>query len=135
MKILKPEARPSRPGNPDYFTGAVWLDEIIVNPAPSHLKAYRVAFNPGARTAWHTHPFGQTLHVLAGTGLIQVEGQHPQIIRPGDTVSILPNELHWHGATPTHTMSHLALQESDETGNDAVWLQQVTDEQYLANPS
>ncbi|WP_213805803.1 cupin domain-containing protein [Granulicella sp. dw_53] len=135
MKILKPEDRPTRPGNPEYFTGSVWLDEVIVNQPPSRLKAFRVSFTPGARTAWHTHPVGQTLHVLAGTGLIQLQGQPVQIIRPGDTVSILPNELHWHGASPNHTMTHLALQEADEAGTDAVWSQQVTDEEYLATPA
>src|SRR5258708_1293720 len=135
MKILRPEAYPSRPGNPPYLTGSLWLDEIIATPAPPRLKALRVSFSPGPRTAWHTHPVGQTLHVLAGTGLIQLQGHAPQLIRPGDTVSILPGELHWHGATPTHTMTHLALQETDDTGSDAVWFQQVTDEEYIANPS
>jgi quercetin dioxygenase-like cupin family protein len=132
MKIFTPESRPSKPVNPAYFTGTVYLDEIISNAAPSHLKAFRVSFSPGARTAWHTHPVGQTLHVLSGTGLVQLKGQAIQIIRAGDTVSILPGELHWHGATSTQTMVHLALQESDDVGTDAVWLEKVTDEEYAA---
>ncbi|CAN5656037.1 cupin domain-containing protein [soil metagenome] len=130
MKIFTPESRPSKPVNPDYFTGTVFLDEIISNAAPSHLKVFRVSFLPGARTAWHTHPVGQTLHVLSGTGLVQLKGQPIQIIRAGDTVSILPGELHWHGATSTQTMVHLAMQESDDAGTDAVWLDKVTDEEY-----
>jgi quercetin dioxygenase-like cupin family protein len=131
MKIFTSESRASKTGNPAYFTGAVWLDEVVANAAPSRLKALRVSFAPGARTAWHTHPLGQTLHVLAGTGLVQLAGQAPQLMRTGDTVSILPNEVHWHGATATQTMTHLAMQETDETGTDAVWLLQVTEEEYV----
>jgi len=130
MNIFTPESRPTRIGPAAWFTGTVWMDQITANPAPSHLVAVRVSFAPAARTAWHTHPLGQTLHVLTGVGLIQLHGQPPQVIRPGDTVSILPNELHWHGATPTHNMSHLAIQESDDSGIDVVWLEQVTEEEY-----
>jgi quercetin dioxygenase-like cupin family protein len=130
MKIYTSDSRPSRVANPAYFSGSVWLDEVVTNAAPSRLKAVRVTFAPGGRTAWHTHPFGQTLYVTAGTGVVQLQGQAPQLIRVGDTVSILPNEVHWHGATATQTMTHLAMQEADEAGTDAVWLQLVSEEEY-----
>jgi quercetin dioxygenase-like cupin family protein len=130
MKILSSEARASRKGPEAWFTGAVWIDEIVTGSAPSRLKANRVSFEPGARTAWHTHPVGQALHVVAGVGRVQLKGQPPREIRPGDTVWIEAGELHWHGAAPGHTMVHLAIQEADEHGVDVVWLQHVTDEEY-----
>ena len=135
MKILSPESRPTQTGPADWFTGTVHIDPIVNNDLPSRLRAARVSFAPGARTAWHTHPLGQTLHVLSGVGLVQLHGQPPQIISPGDTVSILPDELHWHGATPTHAMVHLALQEANENNVQVVWLQHVTDDEYAAPPS
>jgi quercetin dioxygenase-like cupin family protein len=134
MKILSPESRPTQTGPADWFTGTVHIDPIVNNDLPSRLRAARVSFAPGARTAWHTHPLGQTLHVLSGVGLVQLHGQLPQIIRPGDTVSILPDELHWHGAAPTHAMVHLALQEANENNVQVVWLQHVTDEEYAVPP-
>jgi quercetin dioxygenase-like cupin family protein len=130
MKILSPESRPTQLGPAAWFTGTVHIDPIINNDLPSHLRAARVSFTPGARTAWHTHPLGQTLHVLSGVGLVQLHGESPQLIRAGDTVSILPNELHWHGAAPEHNMVHLALQEADDNNVQVVWLQHVTDEEY-----
>jgi len=96
------------------------------------MKVNRVSFEPGARTAWHTHPVGQGLHVLSGLGRVQLKGGPVQEIRPGDTVWIEANELHWHGAAPRCTMVHLAMQEADETGVDVVWLEHVTDEEYAA---
>ena len=132
MKIVSSKDRPSRKASPDWFTGPVWVDEIVVNPEPSHLRAFRVSFAPGARTNWHTHPLGQTLHVLSGLGLVQLEGEPIREIRPGDTVSFAPHERHWHGAAANHTMVHLALQEADAKGVDVVWLEQVSDEQYNA---
>jgi quercetin dioxygenase-like cupin family protein len=92
----------------------------------------RVSFEPGARTAWHTHPVGQTLHVLTGSGLVQLEGQPIREIHPGDTVMIAPNERHWHGASPGNTMVHLAVQEADAQGVDVAWLGLVTDQEYNA---
>jgi quercetin dioxygenase-like cupin family protein len=130
MKILRSKDRASRKGPADWFTGNVWIDEIVVGIAPSRLRAFRVSFEPGARTAWHTHPVGQTLHVLTGSGLVQFEGQHVQEIHPGDTVVIAPNERHWHGAAASNTMVHLAIQEADAQGVDVVWLEHVTDEEY-----
>ncbi len=132
MKILKSKDRASRKGSADWFTGNVWIDEIVVGIAPSRLRAFRVSFEPGARTAWHTHPVGQTLHVLTGSGLAQLEGQPAQEIHPGDTVVIAPNERHWHGAAASNTMVHLAIQEADAQGVKVVWLEHVTDEEYKA---
>jgi quercetin dioxygenase-like cupin family protein len=134
MKILTAELHTSRKGPEAYFTGTVWLNEIVGATPPSHLKAIRVWFAPGSRTAWHTHPVGQTLHVLDGLGLVQLAGKAPQIIRPGDTVSIAPQERHWHGAAPGRTMTHLAMQETDEHGSDVVWLEHVSDDEYSQPP-
>jgi quercetin dioxygenase-like cupin family protein len=130
MKILTAEARGSRKGPDAWFTGVVWLNEIISPGAPSRLKANHVWFGPGSRTAWHTHPVGQTLHVVEGIGLVQLAGESPRIIRPGDTVWIAPQERHWHGAAPGRTMAHLAMQEADDHGIDVVWLDHVTEEEY-----
>jgi quercetin dioxygenase-like cupin family protein len=132
MKILSSKERPSRKGPADWFTGNVWIDPIVLGEEPSRMRANRVSFEPGARTAWHTHPVGQTLHVLTGSGLVQLEGQPIQEIHPGDTVLIAPNERHWHGAAANNTMAHLAIQEADAKGVDVVWLEQVTDEEYSA---
>ena len=131
MKIVTSAERNSRKGPADYFTGSVWIDEIVVGAEPSRLRLFRVSFEPGARTAWHTHPVGQVLHVLTGSGLVQLEGQPVRAIHPGDTVVIAPGERHWHGAG-RNTMVHLALQETDAHGVDVVWLEQVTDQEYLA---
>lgn len=134
MKILSAEKHNSRQGSDAWFTGTVWVNEIQAVTPPSRLHALRVWFAPGSRTAWHTHPLGQTLHVLDGLGLVQSAGKPPQLIRPGDTVSIAPAERHWHGAAPGRTMTHLALQETDEEGNEVVWQEHVTDEQYGQSP-
>jgi quercetin dioxygenase-like cupin family protein len=91
-----------------------------------------VSFEPAARTYWHTHPVGQTLHVLSGSGLVQLEGEPVREIHPGDTVIIAPNERHWHGAGPANSMVHLAIQEADAQGIDVVWLNEVTDRAYSA---
>jgi quercetin dioxygenase-like cupin family protein len=132
MKVVRSNERTSRKGPADYFTGTVWVDEILVGSAPLRLRAFRVSFEPGARTAWHTHPVGQTLHVLTGTGMVQLEGEGVQQIHPGDTVMIAPNERHWHGAAPGNTMVHLAMQEANAEGVDVVWLEHVTDQEYAA---
>jgi len=129
MKILTSEMRGCRRGPEEWFTGTVWVDEIVI-AAPARMKAFRVSFEPGARTAWHTHPLGQSLHVLAGVGLVQLQGQPAQAIRPGDTVWIEPGEVHWHGAAPGHTMVHLAMQVADTEGVDVNWLAHVSDQEY-----
>jgi quercetin dioxygenase-like cupin family protein len=130
MKIVKSGDRASRQGKAEYFTGSVWIDEVVVGAEPSRVRLFRVSFEPGARSAWHTHPVGQVLHVLAGEGLVQREGEPVQAIHPGDTVVIAPGERHWHGAGPLNTMVHLALQETDAQGVDVVWLEPVTDAEY-----
>jgi quercetin dioxygenase-like cupin family protein len=132
MKIVSSSERISRKGDGAWFTGNVWIDEIVVGAEPSHAGLFRVSFEPSARTAWHTHPLGQVLHVLSGLGLIQMEGQPAREIHPGDTVTIEPGARHWHGAAPGNTMVHLAMQEVDEHGVGVVWLEKVTDEEYGA---
>jgi quercetin dioxygenase-like cupin family protein len=129
MKIIPNGTRPTVRATPDYFTGTVWQDPVISAPEPASVRALIVAFEPGARTAWHTHPLGQTLLVVSGTGLVGLRGQAPQVIRTGDTVWFAPGEEHWHGASPDNAMSHLAIQE-DLDGRAADWLEKVSDADY-----
>ena len=117
------------PGPPDWFTGTVHLDMIAAAPP---LVAAVVHFTPGARTAWHTHPFGQTIFVTEGVGRCQRRGGPIEEIRPGDRVFFEPGEDHWHGATPTRFMTHIAIQETDESGSPVTWGEHVTDEEYGA---
>ena len=131
MKIIRSGSVPTRRGAPDSFTGTVWQDPLIEAPSPARLRGARVSFEPGARTAWHTHPLGQTLHVITGAGRFQSWGGPVREIRPGDTIWIDPGEKHWHGAAPTTAMVHIALQEN-LNGEHVVWLEKVTDEQYTA---
>jgi quercetin dioxygenase-like cupin family protein len=131
MDIIKAGSRPTRRGPADSFTGTVWQDPIIETPDPAILRAAWVTFEPGARTAWHTHPLGQTLHVMSGLGRVQLWGQPIREIRPGDVVWIAPGEKHWHGAAPNNRMMHLACQES-LNGKHVEWLEHVTDAQYGA---
>ena len=136
MKIVTSEALNCRKGPEAWFTGVVWLDEIVNGSAPARLKATRVSFEPGARTAWHTHPLGQALHVVSGLGWVQRKGDPAQVIRAGDSVWIEPDELHWHGAASVRTLVHLAMQNARETQDgqsvDVVWLEHVTDAEYAA---
>lgn len=113
------------------FTGVVLSEPIISTPEPSRLNASKVTFLPSARTAWHTHPYGQTLYVTAGTGLIQLFGEPAQVIQPGDTVWIGPDEKHWHGATAKTAMTHIAMHERKD-GQYATWLEFVSDEDYAS---
>ncbi|APX14216.1 (R)-mandelonitrile lyase [Tateyamaria omphalii] len=129
MIIHQAGSRASIRANPDYFTGDVWQDPILSAEAPARLQALSVHFAPGARTAWHTHPLGQTLHVTQGAGLICLRREAPQVIRAGDTVWIPPNVEHWHGAGPQTTMTHIAMQEAMD-GGAATWLEQVSDADY-----
>ena len=124
-------SRPTRVAPLEYFTGNVMQDPIIVTSAPARLVANSVSFQPGARTAWHTHPLGQTLYVIAGLGRIQTKGGPIREIRPGDVVWIPPGEKHWHGASPTNGMTHLAMQEAQD-GDAVTWMEKVTDEEYAA---
>jgi quercetin dioxygenase-like cupin family protein len=120
------------PGPADWFTGAVYIDAVAAASDRSRLQASRVHFAPGARTAWHTHPNGQTIYVLEGIGLAQRRGGEAEVIRPGDRVFFEPGEEHWHGATATRLMTHLAMLEIDDEGHPAAWLEHVTDEDYAA---
>ncbi|MYZ47385.1 (R)-mandelonitrile lyase [Propylenella binzhouense] len=131
MKITTCGSVPSRRGPGEYFTGTVWQDPIVDAEAPARLKCNLVSFDPGARTAWHTHPLGQTLYVVAGAGRVQAEGGPVREIRAGDVVWIPPGERHWHGAGATTTMAHVAMQEALD-GVAVEWLEHVTDEEYGA---
>ncbi len=130
MHITRGSATNVGPG--EWFTGAVFLDPIATPSGSSRLSATSVHFTPGARTAWHTHPHGQTIHVVEGVGLAQRRGGPAETIRPGDSVFFEPGEEHWHGATATRFMTHVAMLEVDEQGRNATWLDHVTDEEYAA---
>ena len=129
MDIYRAGSKPTQKSSSDWFTGTVWQDPIVEAPEPARVRAVKVTFEPGARTAWHTHPLGQTLHLISGVGLIGLRDDHPKIINAGDTVWIPPNEEHWHGATPTNSMTHIAIQESIN-GSVANWLEKVADSEY-----
>jgi quercetin dioxygenase-like cupin family protein len=122
-------------GPADWFTGSVYIDTIAAASDASRLGAAAVHFTPGARTAWHTHPHGQTICVTEGVGLCQREGGPIEVIRPGDRVFFEPGENHWHGAAPTRFMAHVAIQQADEDGNVVEWGRHVTDEEYGNAPS
>ena len=129
MEIKPVGSRPSVKPSPDYFTGAVRQDPLMEAPAPARVRATSVTFEPGARTAWHTHPLGQTLIVTSGKGLAQSWGGEIQEIRAGDTIWFSPGEKHWHGAGPDTAMTHIAIQEALD-GSIADWMEPVSDEQY-----
>lgn len=130
MKVLKSETLGCRRGPAEWFTGTVWIDDVVTAGAPARFNSARVSFEPGARTAWHTHPMGQALHVLSGVGWVQLKGEAAQAIRPGDSVWIEAGEEHWHGAAAGRTMVHLAIQEKDADGVGVVWMEHVTDAEY-----
>lgn len=134
MDITRSGERASGRGPAEYFNGAVRLDPIIDAPDPARVRAVLVTFEPGARTAWHSHPLGQTLFVTSGLGRAQSWGGPMREIRPGDTVWIAPGEKHWHGAAPEVGMSHIAIQEALD-GSPVDWLEQVADADYAAVPS
>jgi quercetin dioxygenase-like cupin family protein len=119
-------------GSPTQFTGPVQIDGVRSPDDQSAIGCAHVRFAPGARTAWHHHPRGQTLYVTDGIGLVATRGNAVQEIRPGDVVNIEPGQEHWHGATPTRFMAHIAMQEADENGEVVTWLDHVTDEEYHA---
>jgi quercetin dioxygenase-like cupin family protein len=121
-------------GPSDWFTGDVYLDFMAAPTSSSRLSASCVHFAPGARTAWHTHPNGQTIYVLEGVGLAQRRGGPVEVIRPGDRVFFEPGEDHWHGATATRFMAHIAMLEVDDDGIPATWGEHVSDEEYAAAP-
>jgi quercetin dioxygenase-like cupin family protein len=129
MEIKKAGSRPSSPGPADWFTGTVRIDPLFDAADPARASGASVTFEPRARTAWHTHPLGQTLIVIAGVGRVQRSGGPIEEIRPGDVVSIAPGEKHWHGASPTTAMTHIAIQEKLD-GKPVDWMEHVSDEQY-----
>ena len=129
MEIKRAGSQASAKGPADWFTGTVRLDPLFTAPAPARVACAAVTFEPGARTAWHTHPLGQTLIVTAGLGNAQRDGGPIEEIRPGDVVWFAPGEKHWHGAAPTTAMTHIAIQESVD-GKAVDWLEKVSDEQY-----
>jgi quercetin dioxygenase-like cupin family protein len=129
MEIKRSGSQPSARGSAEYFTGTVRIDPLMSPSEPARVAGASVTFEPGARTAWHTHPLGQTLIVTAGCGRVQREGGPVEEIRPGDVVWFAPGEKHWHGATPTTAMTHIAIQER-LGGSPVTWMEHVTDEQY-----
>jgi len=135
MKLTRSGTIDTAKGPADWFTGDVYLDRVEGPEPPARVQAAIVHFTPGARTAWHTHPLGQTLLVTEGVGLCQREGGPIEVIRPGDTVFFEPGENHWHGATPSRFMVHVAIQEADDSGSPVSWGEHVTDEQYAAGRS
>jgi quercetin dioxygenase-like cupin family protein len=130
--VIRATERTTRRGAAETFTGVVFQDPVITAHAPSRLGGSVVTFTPGARTAWHSHPVGQTLFCLSGVGRICFKGEQPQVLKPGDTVNIPPDTLHWHGASPDRLFAHLALSETGEQGQGTSWGEQVTDAEYNA---
>lgn len=129
MEIKRVGSQPSNQGPADWFTGKVRIDPLISAPEPARVAGASVTFEPGARTAWHTHPLGQTLVVTTGCGWVQREGETKQEIHPGDVVWFSPGEKHWHGATSTTAMTHIAIQEQLD-GKAVEWMEHVSDEEY-----
>ena len=129
MEITRAGSRPSAKGPTDWFTGAVRIDPLFNPHAPERVQGAHVTFEPGARTAWHTHPLGQTLIVTSGHGRVQRWGGAVEEIRPGDVVWFAPGEKHWHGAAPETAMTHIAVQEVLD-GKAVEWMEQVSDKQY-----
>ena len=129
VEIKRSGSQPSGKGPADYFTGVVRIDPLNNPPEPARVAMALVTFEPGARTAWHTHPLGQTLIVTSGCGWIQRDGGPIEEIRPGHVIWFAPDEKHWHGASPTTAMSHIAIQEK-LNGSPVTWMEQVSDDQY-----
>jgi quercetin dioxygenase-like cupin family protein len=131
MEIKKAGSQPSNKGPADWFSGTVRIDPLFQATSPARVVGASVTFEPGARTAWHTHPLGQTLIVISGSGRAQREGGPIEEIRPGDVVQFAPGEKHWHGASPTTAMTHIAIQENLD-GKAVDWMEKVRDEDYGA---
>jgi quercetin dioxygenase-like cupin family protein len=134
MEITRNELA-TTPGPSDWFSGDVYIDTVATPSADWHVGAANVHFTPGARTAWHTHPHGQTIWITEGVGLCRRRGGPIEVIRPGDRVFFEPGEEHWHGAAPTRFMVHVAIQQADDGGNVVNWGDHVTDEEYAQAPS
>jgi len=134
MNIMRAGSQPSAKGPAEWFTGTVRIDPLYPVTPPARAAGNAVTFEPGARTAWHTHPLGQTLIVTAGCGRVQRQGGPVEEIRPGDVVWFAPGEKHWHGAAPTTALTHIAIQETLD-GKAVEWMEKVSDAQYLAGPA
>ena len=134
MTVIRAAARKTRSAPAANFTGTVFNDEIIAPAAPSRLRGSVVTFTPGARTAWHAHPVGQTLYCLSGIGRVQFTGGPVQALHPGDTVAIPPDTRHWHGAAPDRIFAHIALSETTADGGSTQWFEHVSDADYAAPP-
>ncbi len=135
MKVTRGRDVQTTKGSSEWFTGAVYIDAIAAPSGSSRLTASSVHFTPGARTAWHTHPNGQTIFVTEGVGLAQRRGGPIEVIRPGDRVFFEPGEDHWHGAAPTRLVTHIAMLDVDDKGNSATWGDHVSDAEYAAAPA
>jgi quercetin dioxygenase-like cupin family protein len=135
MKVIRAGKRPTKQAPAANFTGTVFSDEVVVGVAPSRMRGSVVSFTPGARTAWHSHPVGQTLFCLSGAGRVQREGETVQELRPGDVVIIPPDVRHWHGAAPDRLFSHLAMSELNDRGEGTAWFEYVSDADYNADPA
>jgi quercetin dioxygenase-like cupin family protein len=133
MDVKRSGSQPSRDGSGEYFTGTVRINPLFDAPEPARVAGASVTFEPGARTAWHTHPLGQTLIITSGLGWVQRAGGPAEEVRPGDVVWFPPGEKHWHGATPTTAMTHIAVQEKLD-GKAVDWLEKVSDAQYQLGP-
>jgi quercetin dioxygenase-like cupin family protein len=131
VEIRRSGSQPSQKGPPEYFTGTVRIDPLFAAPEPARVSGGLVTFEPGARSAWHTHPLGQTLIVTAGVGWTQCWGEPRTEIRAGDVIWCPPGHKHWHGATSTTAMTHIAIQEHNGDGKVVAWLEKVSDDQYL----
>jgi quercetin dioxygenase-like cupin family protein len=134
VQVTRSSSTETVAGPGEWFTGTVYVDTVAAPSEPSRLGAASVHFAPGARTAWHTHPLGQTIFVTEGVGLCQRRGGPVEVIRPGDRVFFEPGEDHWHGAAPTRFMTHLAMHQTDDQGSPVAWGERVTDEEYGAGP-
>jgi quercetin dioxygenase-like cupin family protein len=132
VQITRSGSTETAAGPSDWFTGTVFIDTVATPTEPSRLGAASVHFAPGARTAWHTHPLGQTIYVTEGVGLCQRRGGEIEVIRPGESVFFEPGEDHWHGAAPQRFMTHMAMQEADDSGSPVERGEHVTDEEYGA---
>ena len=135
MTVLRASQRSTKQAPAANFTGTVFSDEVVAGKSPSRMRASVVSFTPGARTAWHSHPVGQTLYCLSGARRVQFEGQPVQELHPGDTVMIPPDTRHWHGAAPDKLFSHLAMSEQNDKGEGTAWFEHVADADYSKAPA
>jgi quercetin dioxygenase-like cupin family protein len=131
-EVIRAGARPTWRAPANTSTGMVWGDTVIVEDAPSRMRATMYNFNPGGRTTWHSHPVGQVLYCTAGIGRIGFKGEQPRVLEPGDTVIIPPDTVHWHGAAPDRFFAHLAMMEVDDQGNGTAWHEAVSEDDYTA---